>query len=161
MHVYVAGSGRGPKKVGVATSPARRLRALATGHGRPLKLLFSAAVPPDVAVTDVERRAHWLLRDRKTHGEWFDVSAKAAIDAVERAIADGGAGEKEPPSVGRPPLKRNVATVMLSVRLPADVVERIDAAANGKPRGEWVREAIEKRLKARPPTAPGSQKPEA
>lgn len=63
--------------------------------------------------------------------------------------------------MGRPPLKRNVATVMLSVRLPADVIERIDAAAGDMSRGEWVRDAIERRLKARPPTAPGSQKPGA
>lgn len=157
MHVYVAGSGKGPKKVGVAIDPPRRLRALATGHGRPLRLLFSAPVPAEFAAMDVERRAHWLLRERKTHGEWFDVSAKAAIDAVERAIAEGGAGEKEPPSVGRPPLKRNVATVMLSVRLPADVIERIDARVGDMTRGEWVRDAIERRLKAQSPANPPSR----
>lgn len=58
--------------------------------------------------------------------------------------------------MGRPPLKRNVATVMLSVRLPADVIERIDASVGDKTRGEWVREAIERelrRVKPRPPTA--------
>jgi predicted DNA-binding protein len=57
--------------------------------------------------------------------------------------------------MGRPPLKRNVATVMLSVRLPADLVERIDASIGEKTRGEFMREAIERelrRLKSRPPT---------
>lgn len=55
--------------------------------------------------------------------------------------------------MGRPPLKRNVATVMLSVRLPADVIERIDARVGDMTRGEWVRDAIERRLKAQSPAS--------
>jgi hypothetical protein len=49
--------------------------------------------------------------------------------------------------MGRPPLKRNVATIMLSVRLPADVVERIDASIGDKTRGDFIREAIERELR--------------
>lgn len=56
--------------------------------------------------------------------------------------------------MGRPPLKRNVATVMLSVRLPADMVERIDARAGDMTRGEWVRWALERAIKASPPIQP-------
>lgn len=69
-------------------------------------------------------------------------------------------GTKRP--MGRPPLKRNVATVMLSVRLPADVIERIDARVGDMTRGEWVRDAIERRLKASPPSqhAPAKSKGE-
>jgi hypothetical protein len=156
MNLYVVGSSRGPKKIGIAANPALRLRALRTGNSRAISLLFSAPAPEGLA-TNIERRAHWLLRDKKTNGEWFDVSAKAAIDAVQRAIDEGGAGEKEPPSVGRPPLKRNVATVMLSVRLPADVIERIDARVGDMTRGEWVRDAIERRLKASPPIPRGPE----
>lgn len=59
--------------------------------------------------------------------------------------------------MGRPPLKRNVATVMLSVRLPADVVARIDERVGPDgARGEWIRKAIDKALKASPRTGLGS-----
>lgn len=97
-------------------------------------------------------------RSSTTSPEWFNVSAKEAIDAVQRAIAEGGAGEKEPPSVGRPPLKRNVETIMLSVRLPADMVEKIDARTGDMTRGEWVRWALERAIKASPPTLPSKAK---
>lgn len=60
--------------------------------------------------------------------------------------------------MGRPPLKRNVATIMLSFRLPADVVARIDDRVGDGTRGEWVRQAIERELKRSPPTPPGSTK---
>lgn len=60
--------------------------------------------------------------------------------------------------MGRPPLKRNVATVMLSFRLPADVVARIDERAGDMPRGEWVRKAIERALKGSPPNPPSQAK---
>ena len=51
--------------------------------------------------------------------------------------------------MGRPPLKRNVETVVSAVRLPADMVERIDAIAGPNKRGEFIREAIEREVKRR------------
>lgn len=62
------------------------------------------------------------------------------------------------PRMGRPPLKRNSETVVTTIRLTADMAARIDALAGPNKRGEWIREAVEKRLKANPPTAPGSRK---
>ena len=57
--------------------------------------------------------------------------------------------------IGRPPLKRNVATIMLSVRLPADVVALIDERVGPDgARGEWIRKAIDKALKANLPSRP-------
>lgn len=56
--------------------------------------------------------------------------------------------------MGRPPLKRNVETVVSAVRLPADMVERIDAIAGPNKRGEFIRKAVERALKANPPTLP-------
>lgn len=60
--------------------------------------------------------------------------------------------------MGRPPLKRNVETVMLSFRLPADVVARIDERVGEGTRGEWVRQAIERELKRSPPSPRGPAK---
>ena len=54
--------------------------------------------------------------------------------------------------MGRPPLKRNVETVVSAVRLTADMVARIDAIAGPNKRGEFIRKAVERALKANPPT---------
>ena len=62
------------------------------------------------------------------------------------------------PRMGRPPLKAKVATVSVIIRLPEDVLARLDAQAGPNKRGEWVRDAIEKRLKASPPTLPAKAK---
>lgn len=159
--LYVVGSPRGPKKVGVANNPVLRLKQLRTGSSRRLELLFTTPAPDGIAV-DIERRAHWLLREKKTHGEWFAVSAKEAIDAVQRALMEGGAGEKQRPSVGRPPLKRNVETVLVALRLPADVVARMDERAGDGKRSEWLRRLIANELrkpfKSNPPTPPSPAK---
>lgn len=56
--------------------------------------------------------------------------------------------------MGRPPLKRNVETVVSAVRLTADMVARIDAIAGPNKRGEFIRKAVEKALKASHPTLP-------
>lgn len=160
--LYVMGSDRGPKKVGIANNPTLRLRRLQTGNGRELRVLFQQDAPDGLA-TDIERRAHWLLREHKTHGEWFSVSTKAAIEAVARAISENGEGEKERPSVGRPPLKKNVATVITAIRLPSDVAQRIDDIAGPNRRSEWIRRLIVNELrrhpvKGSPPTLPSPAK---
>jgi hypothetical protein len=144
--LYIMGSDRGPKKVGIAANPALRLRRLQTGNSRELRVLFQQEAPEGLA-TDIERRAHWLLREHKTHGEWFSVSAKAAIEAVAQAISENGEGEKERPSVGRRPLKKNVATVITAIRLPADVAARIDERAGEGKRSEWIRRLIANELR--------------
>ncbi len=51
--------------------------------------------------------------------------------------------------MGRPPLKRNVETVVTTIRLTAPVAARIDAIAGPNKRGEFIREAVEKELKRR------------
>lgn len=59
--------------------------------------------------------------------------------------------------MGRPPLKAKFATVPVLIRLPEDVLARVDEQAGPNKRGEWVRKAIERALKASPPSAPGSR----
>lgn len=60
--------------------------------------------------------------------------------------------------MGRPPLKRNVETVVSAVRLTADTVARIDAIAGPNKRGEFIRKAVEKALKSSLPTPPSRAK---
>ena len=65
------------------------------------------------------------------------------------------------PRMGRPPLKRNVDTVVTTIRLTADVTEQIDAIAGPNKRGEWIRNLVTRelrRVKGHPPSVPGSTK---
>lgn len=59
--------------------------------------------------------------------------------------------------MGRPPLKRNAETVVTTIRLTADVTERIDEIAGPNKRGEWIRNLITRelaRIKRTPPSRP-------
>jgi hypothetical protein len=56
--------------------------------------------------------------------------------------------------MGRPPLKRNVETVIVSVRLPADAAQRIDERAGPNKRGEWIRRLIANELRKPVTTSP-------
>lgn len=64
--------------------------------------------------------------------------------------------------MGRPPLKRNVETVLVALRLPADVVARMDERAGEGKRSEWLRGLIanelRRPLKASPPSPRGPAK---
>lgn len=51
------------------------------------------------------------------------------------------------PRMGRPPLKRNMETVVTTIRLSSDVAARIDALAGPNKRGEFIRDAIERELR--------------
>ena len=51
--------------------------------------------------------------------------------------------------VGRPPLKKNIATKPTMVRLTEDVRQRIEAIAGPKRMAEFIREAVEGELKRR------------
>lgn len=51
--------------------------------------------------------------------------------------------------MGRPPLKEKIATIKTTLRLPEDLLRRVEAVA-GKNRGaDFVREAIERELERR------------
>lgn len=63
--------------------------------------------------------------------------------------------------MGRPPLKRNVETVIVSVRLPADAAERIDERAGPNKRGEWIRRLIANELRKPVTTSPPTPRAQA
>lgn len=152
VNLYVIGSDGGPMKVGLANNTARRLRSIQTGSSRKVRVLFEAPVATALA-RDVERRAHWLLRDSRAHGEWFTVDARTATEAAKAAVACNGEGEKAKPSVGR--IKIN--DEQTPARFPEGTLARIDAVlAPKEKRSDFIREAVERevarRLKAGPPT---------
>ncbi len=145
ISIYVIGSDRGPKKVGLAGNPRRRLLSIQNGNPQPLKLLHECQVNPDLAPS-IERRTHWLLREKRVAGEWFKVEAGRAIEAIAQAVAEGGDGEKGGYAVGRPKLWAE----RLHVTLPEGAKARIAAALReGEDMLDLIREAIERELKRR------------
>ena len=91
--VYVMGTMRGPKKVGYAAQPQRRLCDVRRRHGRQIAILEVWPMPIDV-VADVEAVAHMILHAQRVRGEWF----RGPLDRIGEAI-DTACGVVEDRSV--------------------------------------------------------------
>ena len=86
--VYVLDCDHGVK-IGITASVAGRLRDIERGSGfRPVLFKTWRLGSRDEA-GQVERGAHWLLRESRTTGEWFHCHPIEAADAVERCIRYG------------------------------------------------------------------------
>lgn len=77
-------------KIGVSSKPDNRRRALQAASGTPLTVMFAMQCDDQSCLAApsahrVERIAHSLLSAKRRHGEWFDVSADEAVDAVMAA----------------------------------------------------------------------------
>lgn len=85
MYVYVVceAAGLRPSKVGRTRDMSARLVNLQNGNSRKLRLWWHAYVSQPIRV---ERRAHSLLLRKRIRGEWFDVTAARAVEAVEEAL---------------------------------------------------------------------------
>lgn len=142
--IYAMRSSAGLVKVGRANHPERRMQVLQTGHPGALKLIYACDVPSTLA-SDIERRAHWLLKESRQSGEWFTVAPETAIEAISAAVASRGEGEKASFSVGRPPL--NVKET--KVRLTDEQRHRIEALVGPNRMAAFIREAIERELDRR------------
>lgn len=83
--LYVIGCEPGPKKIGIALDPKRRLNSLRGGSPVDIQLLLSVDTG-DRCARDVERAAHAALADKRLRGEWFDISMSEAETIVGLAI---------------------------------------------------------------------------
>lgn len=98
MIVYVIGENRdGPIKIGYATSSRARLASLQCGNPRKLYLFFEHETSE---YRSVERSAHHFAGIKnELSGEWFNISAASAIDAIHKAAdhvqAERLAGQRE------------------------------------------------------------------
>lgn len=108
-HVYVIQAEGGPVKVGVAGDPLRRLVALQTASFARLSLHFAKVVPSGQAA-QVEARAHQQLADKRRAGEWFDVPAATAADALVSAARDLGVDLQDRGPTPIPQLDGDVVT---------------------------------------------------
>ena len=80
--VYVVHRRGGPTRIGVSKDPAARLKDLRSPDE--LSLVWEESRQNDAQ--QVERAAHYLLREKHLGGEWFDVSPENAVSTVRRAI---------------------------------------------------------------------------
>jgi hypothetical protein len=84
--VYVIASEGGPVKVGVSGRDGEaRLEDIRRMSPLPLHVAFQSRKLFNAY--EVEHVAHRELERYRSHGEWFNVSAEIAAQAVERAIA--------------------------------------------------------------------------
>lgn len=67
-------------KIGVTNNPTARLRELRTASAFPLEFSFIGAC--NTSGIAIERKAHELLDQYRTHGEWFDCSPELAVSAL-------------------------------------------------------------------------------
>lgn len=99
-YVYVIGDPGGPQKIGVAANPEQR-RYMLQGAS-PVSLVISAAIPATRSEAfRVEAYAHWLLRDQRLRGEWFDITPNEARNAIGEAFVAVSEG-LSPPTSARP-----------------------------------------------------------
>ena len=95
MSVYFLRSG-GLVKIGKASDPAARVRALQTASPIRLTLLAVAPIQSDAQSYEIERRLHEMFAWSRKRGEFFDLSvplrqliaAVAAGVGIEQAMAD-------------------------------------------------------------------------
>lgn len=74
-----------PCKIGVSTNPVKRLNALQTAHWRPLQITGYRYCETFKEARAIEKATHERLKGehKDLMGEWFDVRADAALEAME------------------------------------------------------------------------------
>ena len=83
VYVYVVENEvTGSVKVGVSSSPKKRLSTLQTGTEHKLNLVHVS----DATVVVSEKKVHELLNESCIRGEWFNVSTDTAIGAVSCVV---------------------------------------------------------------------------
>lgn len=81
--IYVMESEIGLVKLGISENPGARMRTIQGASGIRLELVHSSEHRLDAKA--VEFAAHHLLREKRKTGEWFDVTAEEAIQAIKSA----------------------------------------------------------------------------
>jgi hypothetical protein len=143
--IYVISAGADRHKIGHARNPLGRCAAFQCGSYDKLSVLFTKRVEGLFMAPAIERGAHYLLRHRRQHSEWFTVSGEEAIEAVERAFAGAREPVRDytaPGSPQEPPL---------GLRVTDDLRSQIEAyaAARGMKRHAAILELMEVGLDAK------------
>lgn len=87
--VYVVESG-GLCKIGYAKNPQKRISNIRANSPLKIELVFLALFENVSFAAHVEKGAHWILDDLRSHGEWFTVSPELAMAAIAKTIHHQG-----------------------------------------------------------------------
>lgn len=91
--IYVIGASKGALKIGVATDPQARLKGLQDGNPLFLSIKYTANFN-EVEAFIVEGATHEILADRRARGEWFNISLRQAVTAIQQALKVTGIREQ-------------------------------------------------------------------
>jgi hypothetical protein len=81
--IYVIGPGNGPLKIGYAKNVQARLSSIAMAHWEhDIELHFFCWCAGTVFTRALEKRVHLRFDDKRVRGEWFDVTADEAKEAI-------------------------------------------------------------------------------
>ena len=154
--IYLLSKPGGPTKIGKAWSVGRRQAQLEMQYGQTLYLLGSWPVGQDVAY-QVERYAHWLLRDKHYHNEWFNVSEDEAREAVEKALSGNYHPKYLIPTV-YPVGKRSIYPEHVQARFERGTVDAIGACLDeGELMADFIRDAVRREIGRRSSLTPPSE----
>lgn len=123
------------------------MKSIQTGSHTPIRVAFS--IEANGSAEHVENYAHWVLREKRMAGEWFNVTPVEAIAAVNEAVAAVARGERKERVVRNVGRKKEF-DVRILLPLKAETLERLDKLLHeGEVRLDLIRDAIERELKRR------------
>jgi predicted GIY-YIG superfamily endonuclease len=82
-YVYAIGREEGPVKIGITSNLVSRLSSLNTASSFPLRLIYAQPCKDQQHATMHEASCHRYHEEKRLNGEWFDVDADAAIEAIQ------------------------------------------------------------------------------
>lgn len=128
--VYVVGGEAGPRKIGITGDIKARLYNLSFVSKQQLAVLASFDMAGDDARV-VEKIAHALLQEKRSNGEWFNVSTEEAIAAITEAMtqieaAAGVSSDVDDPS---DPIIRKSISLRESLWREIEAFQRREATA--------------------------------
>lgn len=129
--LYVIGNEDGPVKIGRAAQPIKRRNELQVASASHLELLFCFHVDEDYAV---EQAVHLILRESLLRGEWFNVSASTAVNAIRTItdlagldLADVTATAGHGALIRRPPGRPKSGKCIITMRMDSEVLTALKA----------------------------------
>lgn len=103
LYLIVAGDGKSPVKIGVASDPNARLRQLQTGNAKKLRLAASFEAKDRWIALEWESLAHKLFDADRQHGEWFSSTVSTIVEHVEHWMKDPIRQGRKPVRPGQAP----------------------------------------------------------
>jgi hypothetical protein len=86
VYLYAIGLPGGPVKMGMSKDPFRRLGQLKSGCPFRARILFATPIESRVRAADLERQVLQYYEEKNLNGEWFDIDADLAIEAIIAVI---------------------------------------------------------------------------